>query len=137
MPGRGERGFSLLEAVAALVILGLTGVAALAALGAELRTADRVNRSLPAVALTRDRLTAIRLLPPEAMERLPDSLSQGTFAPPFEEYRWEAASRAVPEEEGLFDISVTVSWDDGFYPLQTRLYRPARQLRFIRRGGPP
>ncbi len=137
MPGRGERGFSLLEAVVALVILGLTGVAALAALAAELRTADRVNRSLPAVALARDRLTAIRLLPPEAMGRLPDSLSQGAFAPPFEDYRWKAKSRAVPEEEGLFDVSVTVSWNDGFYPLRTRLYRPARQRTFARPGEPP
>lgn len=133
MSRRADGGFSLLEAVAALAILGVAGVAAVAALGAELRTTEQVSRALPAVALARDRLAAIRLAPPEDLDRLPDSLAHGSFPPPFEDYRWEASARSLSDEDELFSVRVRVIWEAGDYPLETRLYRPRREVRATRR----
>ena len=48
---RARSGFSLLEAVVALAIVGVTAVGALAAVGAELRAADDARTTLEADAL--------------------------------------------------------------------------------------
>ncbi|HEX6941001.1 MAG TPA: hypothetical protein VF158_16400, partial [Longimicrobiales bacterium] len=113
-----------LEAVVALAIVSITAVAALAALAAELRTADRVQRMLPAAALADDRLAVLKLLPPESLARLPDSVARGRFAPPFDAYRWTARARDIPGTPGLYDLTVVVAWDDGEYTLRSRVYRP-------------
>jgi prepilin-type N-terminal cleavage/methylation domain-containing protein len=135
MCGRGRDGFTLLEAVVALVVLGMAGAAALSALASELRTAARVNEALPAVALARDRVSAIRLLSAEAVAHLPDSLGRGVFEPPFDTYRWEASARVVRDRPDLFDVNVTVEWDTGRYSIWTRLYRPMSLLRALASPG--
>lgn len=120
-------GFTLLEAIVALAIVSITAIAALAALAAELRTADRVQRALPAAALADDRLAVLKLLPPKSLARLPDSIAGGRFEPPFDAYRWTASSREVPGTPGGYDVVVVVEWEDGEYTLQSRLYRPVRE----------
>ena len=137
MRGRTERGFSLLEAVAALAILGLAGIAALGTLGGELRGADQLSRATPAAALARDRLAAIRLLPPEEMRLLPDSLRRGTFPAPFAGYRWEAEARPVSGEADLYEVTVTVVSEEVLYPLRTRLYRPVGSVGIPASGALP
>jgi type II secretory pathway pseudopilin PulG len=72
-PGRGGAGFVLLEAVVALVILSLFGLALLSAVSAQVRTADKANTLLVARFLADDRLTALQLLDHEGLARLPDS----------------------------------------------------------------
>src|SRR6059036_69164 len=54
-PVRSE-GFTLLEVVVALAIVGIAGVAALEAFGAEVRGADKTQQALPAAALAEERL---------------------------------------------------------------------------------
>lgn len=125
-----RRGFTLLEALVAVLIVGLAGVAALETVGAELRTASRARHTLHAAALAEYRLETLRVLPPGELRSLPDSLADGAFAPPLEGYRWAASAREVPGEPGLYDARVTVRWSGGSFPLETRLYRPetARQV---------
>jgi prepilin-type N-terminal cleavage/methylation domain-containing protein len=119
-----KNGFSLLETVVALTIVGLTSVAALAAFGTELRASGQTSRALDAVALAESRLAALRMLPRQELEPLPDSIRGGRFPEPFEAYQWEASSHHVREEEDLFQVGVVVRWDGGSYSLATRLYRP-------------
>jgi type II secretory pathway pseudopilin PulG len=120
-------GFTLLEAVVALTVVGLVGIAALGTVGAEFRTADAVQRHLVAAALAEERLAAVRLLDDRDLAGLPDSLARGTFAAPFAEYAWEAGTRVAPEDRALVDATVRVSWPRGAYALETRLYRPPRR----------
>lgn len=120
----GREGFTLLEAVVALVIVGLTATAVLTAVGAELRGAARAQRGLEAAALAEYRLGTLQLREPAALYPLADSLARGRFAPPFEEYRWSATVRPVRGELALFDLAIRVEWEGGTYPLHTRLYRP-------------
>lgn len=119
-----RRGFTLLEAVVAMAILSVTGVAALSAVAAELRTTTRAGAALEASALARDRLARLEILRGRDLAVLPDSLRAGTFAPPFERYRWSAAAREVPGLDGLYDVEVEVAWATGGRALATRVYRP-------------
>src|SRR5690242_14853572 len=125
VPPRADAGFSLLEALVALTIVGTASVAALAAFGAELRADERTGRALVARALADDRLARLRLASPRELDPLADSLRAGRFAEPFGAYRWEAAGRAVRGREGLYELSVGVRWDGGDYTETTRLYRPS------------
>jgi len=119
-----DRGVTLLEAVVALTIVGLAGVAALATVGTELRGAERGRRAIEAAALAEEQLSRVTLLPAGAFEPLPDSLRQGQFPGGLEAYRWEASARAVPDEPSTYEVTLTITWDDRGYTVSTRLYRP-------------
>jgi type II secretory pathway pseudopilin PulG len=119
-----QGGFTILEAVVALAIVGLAGVSALEAVGGELRAADRAAEAYAASALAQDRLAAVGLLAPRDFARLPDSLRRGTFAPPFDAYRWTATAQPVSGERELYEVTVSIAGGRTTYALTTRMYRP-------------
>jgi general secretion pathway protein I len=119
----GRRGFTLLETVVALAIVGLAVVAALEAFGAELRTSARAHRALESEALAGERLARLRLLAAEELASLSDSMARGRFPTPFADYQWAADAAPVLGEPELYEVSVRVTWDDGHYGLRTRLHR--------------
>ena len=123
MSMRARPGFSLLEAVVALAIVGVTAVAALASVAAELRAADAARTTREAEALAVHRMSTLELLTAEQLQRIPDSLARGAFDPPFERYRWTASSDPVLGEEGLTEIKVDIEWKTGSLPLRTLLFR--------------
>jgi prepilin-type N-terminal cleavage/methylation domain-containing protein len=131
MRRRDRRGFTILEAVIALAIVGLAGVAALEALGGELRAAERAGAVSTAAALAQDRLAAIAMVPAPDLGRLPDSLARGAFTEPLTDYRWRASVRPVLGERDLYDATVAVTGRGSEYSVTTRLYRP-RPLGAIR-----
>ena len=120
---RARSGLTLLEAVVALAIVGVTAVSALGAVAAEARAADDARTVLEAEALAVQQLALIETLTGEDLQRLPDSLARGSFDEPFERFRYTAASTPVLGEEGLTRVSVAVEWEGGSFPLQTMLYR--------------
>jgi len=121
---RDNRGFTILEAVIALAIVGLAGVSALEAMGGEIRAANHATDAYTLSALAQDRLAIVALVAPRTLASLPDSLARGTFQRPFEAYRWTSTSHPVWGERDLYDISVTVIGDGREYAVRTRLYRP-------------
>lgn len=124
MPRLDRRGFTLLEAVVALAILGLAGVATLEALGGEVRGADRARTASTAAALAQDRLATLSLLPRADLDPVPDSLARGEFQQPFRAYRWTASVQPVFGESDLYEARVEVASDAARYVLSTRIYRP-------------
>lgn len=122
---RVRRGFTILEAVVALAIVGIIAVAALATVGGELRAAARSERALEASALLQDRLAASRLAIRRAPLGLPDSIRAGSFASPFASYHWESRLTADRTgDERIADLAVTVRWTDGERSTTTRVYLP-------------
>jgi prepilin-type N-terminal cleavage/methylation domain-containing protein len=120
-------GFSLLEAVVALAVLGAVSVSALAAFGAQLRTSERAATALTGDALAEDQLARVRLLDREDLAHLPDSIATGRFDAPWERFSWRVTTRAVVDRPDVFEVTAAVQWESGNYDLSTRLYRPRRQ----------
>lgn len=112
-------GFALLEALVALLVISATSAAALELFAAHVRAAAHAPGLVVATALAQERLTITRLLHLERGQRLPDSLAQGMFAPPFQSYRWRT-ELTYPVEPALQDIRVRVEWPGGSYALETR-----------------
>src|SRR5256885_16358723 len=74
-------GFTLLEVVVALAIVGIAGIAALEAFGAEVRGTDQIQQVLPAVALAQERLRRLGLPGPPPLGRPPDPPTRRPFSP--------------------------------------------------------
>ena len=129
-----RRGFVLLEALVALVVVGVVSAAALELLAAQARAAARAPALVVATALARERVTTIRLLHLERGRRLPDSLAQGTFATPFTAYRWRSEV-GYSRDAALQDIHVRVDWAGGSYAVDTRENVPASSA--TTRGASP
>lgn len=132
MPGAGWRvpirvrsraGLSLLEAVVAVAIVGMTSVGALAAAGGDMRVAARSRRAIVVEALATSRLDFMGLLNDRELQSLPDSVQTGTFPAPLEEYTWKTTSAPVSEQAGVYDVRVTIGWPTGSYVVRTYAYR--------------
>ena len=120
---RARRGITLLEAVVAVAIVGMTSVAALESVGGELRTAERARRAIEVEALATSRLEFMDLLTDRELLSLPDSVEKGQFAAPLDDYAWTTTSTPLSEQPGVYDVRVTVRWPSGSYTLRTYLYR--------------
>lgn len=116
-------GFSLMEAVAAIAIVGMTSVGALEAVGSDMRTAERSKRAIEAEALATSRLEFLDLMTDRELQSLPDSVASGHFLPSLDEYEWKTTSVPVAEQAGVYDVRVTVAWPNGSYTLRSYQYR--------------
>jgi type II secretory pathway pseudopilin PulG len=118
-----RRGVSLLEAVVAIAIVGMTAVSALEAAGGDMRAAERSRRAIEAEALATSRLDFIDLLNDRELQALPDSVEKGKFDPPLDEYSWKTTSTPLADQAGVYTIHVTVDWPSGSYTLRSYAYR--------------
>ncbi len=117
-------GFTLLEAVVSLVIIGIVAVGALEAFAAESRAARQARLATPAVAAAAEQLARLELLDAPLLTALPDSLRAGRLDSGAQRYEWRATVERVPQEPDLYALSVEVRWDAGAYALTTHAYRP-------------
>ena len=125
-----RRGVTLLEAVAAIAIVGMTSVAALEAAGGEMRTAERARRAIEVAELATSRLEFMDLLTDTELQSLPDSVAKGKFPVPFDQYTWTTTSSPISDPNGLYDIHINVNWSSGSYLLRTyRFIAPRLAIR--------
>jgi type II secretory pathway pseudopilin PulG len=120
---RPRRGITLFEAVAAMTIVGMTSIAALAAVGSEFRTAERAQRALSAEALATSRLDALELLSDRELQALPDSVAEGVFPEPLQEYSWKTETEPVSDQAGVYAVRILVEWKGGAYDIDSYVYR--------------
>jgi type II secretory pathway pseudopilin PulG len=128
MRSRARTGITLFESIAALTIVGLVSISALEAVGAEMRTAERARRALEVEALATQRLDALELLNDQELQVIPDSVASGTFDAPMDEYSWTVESSPVSDQPGVYDVSLNITWENGSYPIRTKMYRRPRLL---------
>ena len=128
MRSRARLGITLFESVAALTIVGLVAISAMEAVGAEMRTAERARRALEVEALATQRLDALELLTDQELQAIPDSVAAGQFDAPLDAYTWTVESAPVAEQPGVYDVALTINWENGSYPIRTKMYRRPRLL---------
>ena len=119
---RMRRGFTMLEAIVALAIVGLVCVGVLGAYGGAIRADVLAADRLPLAALAAERIAAVDL-DAGSLQRLPDSLARGAFAAPYASATWETETRRVEQTDGLYDVIVRVHDGTDVYTLRTRRYR--------------
>lgn len=122
--GRAPRaGISLLEAVVAVAIVGMTAISALESVGGGMRTAEHAKRAMEAEALASSRLEFFDLMTDRELQSLPDSVASGKFPEPLDEYEWKATSAPLAEQAGVYDVRVIVTGPAGSYTLKSYQYR--------------
>ncbi|HEY0151362.1 MAG TPA: prepilin-type N-terminal cleavage/methylation domain-containing protein [Longimicrobium sp.] len=120
---RGNRGFTLVEAAIALLLLGVALVPLLQSVTAGVRSEGDLAATLNAVPLAESRMEELSLLPPDSLSFYFNT-RRGTFAPPFARYRWSTLLRPVSGSPALVQAAVRVEWDGGGYSLETYFHRP-------------
>jgi len=120
---RARRGISLFEAIAALAIVAVTSVSALAAVGAEMRTAEKARRAIEIDALMTERVDYLSIMTDRELQSLPDTVANGRFEVPFEEYAWTTASSSSPLYPGLYDVEIALEWPGGSHRVTSAVYR--------------
>jgi len=128
-------GFVLLEAVVALAIIGLFAIALLETTSTQLRTASKANSLLVARSLADDRLAALRLLDYDDLDDVPDSLLEGTFPPPFEDFTWTTQVEQIDDEYDLFGAEVVVQGRGESFPIRTLIHAPGPNVAVSGTGG--
>ena len=121
-PKRRRLGFTMLEAIVALAIVGMVCVGILGAYGGALRADVIAADRLPLSSLAIERLAVVDL-DAAALERLPDSLARGAFERPYATATWAIDTRRVPQHDGLYDVIVRVHDGADVFTLRTRRYR--------------
>lgn len=125
----GRHGFTLIEAVIALTIIGVAAAGALASFGAQLRGARAARESAELVALAQD-VRARVALTNESPASLPDSLRRGRFEEPFATHRWEVRIEPAPGPLPLDRLTIRVLGPGGSFAVQSLASRapaPARR----------
>lgn len=117
-------GFTLIEVLVALAVVGLVATAVLAQAGAAIHAQADASESMIAATLAEQKLEALRALASSDLERLPDTLRSGRFAPPLEAYGWAARAERSRHEPALLDVEVEIEWQGGRLPVRARWYRP-------------
>lgn len=120
---RPRRGISLLEAVVAVAIVGITSVSALESVGAGMRAAEKARRATEAEALATSRMDLLEMLTDRELQALPDSVQKGTFPGRLEEYTWTTTSEPVSDQAGVYFVRVKVEWPTGSYAIRSYQYR--------------
>lgn len=120
---RARRGISLFEAIAALAIVAVTSVSALAAVGAEMRTAEKARRAIEVEALITERVDYLSIMTDRELQSLPDTVANGRFEVPFEEYAWSTSSSPSTLYPGLYDIEIALEWPGGSHQVTSAVYR--------------
>lgn len=120
-----QEGFSLLEAVVALAVVGAAVVGATEAASRTLRTQAEASRHAEAAALADAALDEATLMNRDSLERRagPD---RETVRLQDDTYLVVTRSRPVGDDGRLWRLETRVTWTDGTLRLATTVYRPDR-----------
>lgn len=112
------RGFTLLEVLVAMLIVGLVSISTLAAVGAATRASEHATLAVVASELAEERLTSLLTLPYTALADSADGVERNITGMPG--WRWSAL--VAPEADGLVTLGVHVAGESG--EAHRRVLRP-------------
>lgn len=120
---RSRGGFTLPEAMLALLVVGLALTPLLASVTDGMRAQGELRAVHEAVSLAEARMAELEALPSDSIAGYLEP-REGWFPAPFGAYRWRALLRGEPESPALLRGAVLVEWRGGSYSLETVFHRP-------------
>lgn len=118
-----RRGFTLVEALAALTVTGAVLVTALAAVGADVRAGRAVVEAQEAAAAMETALERAALRSRAGLLR--GAATWRSLPPPLDDRRWRYRARPLPSSPGVIQVVVEVrDREGGTETVATRLFRP-------------
>jgi len=120
----GTRGFTLLEVMIALLIVGGVGLGMVAAVAADARSVLKAAAELEALAIAEEVIAQISTMTVEERATALNGTTN-TLPSPWDHYSWRAQGAAVGGEPGLVDVAVVVTGPESEMVLKTRRYEPA------------
>lgn len=113
-----EAGFTLIEAVVALLILGTAVVGIVQAMGATLHARHATERAREGLAVAEWRMNVLALSSTDSLRHylLP---RDGSAQVGERRYGWRAVARQNAQRPALWSIGVTVTWDGGRVTLES------------------
>jgi general secretion pathway protein I len=106
---RGNSGFTLLEVMIALVIVGTALIACLTLTNRCVHSQEQVQRITAATMLAQHKMSEL-----EAAARrgeLDSITTEGTWTPPYSQYSWDVTFNSTAIE-GVQQVSVAIIWGD-------------------------
>lgn len=123
-PVADRRGFTLLECLVAMVIVGLGAAAALDATGSGLRSSAAAREALWRNALLQDRVARTQLQEGARLLHLPDSIRAGKESPEWHGLSWRTDVSQDRHDPELVVIMVEVRGPAGISRAATMTLRP-------------
>jgi general secretion pathway protein I len=106
---KSSRGFTLLEVMIALAIVSVALVSLLALANRSIGVQSRLERLTQATLLAQRKMGEVEAA--GKTDAVAAQATQGSFEPPFEEYRWRLAFEETPLA-AVRRVTVTVAWGD-------------------------
>lgn len=107
--GAEVRGFTLLEVMIALAIIAIALVTLLGLGNRSIGVNARLQRLTQATLLAQEKMTELEVSAEDGRSELQEE--QGTFAAPFEGYRWRTSFAETPLAQ-VSMVTVTVAWGE-------------------------
>jgi prepilin-type N-terminal cleavage/methylation domain-containing protein len=117
-----EGGFTLIEAMVAVTVLGLVLVSALAAAAADLRASRRSSVGMELAQLGEEVVSQIDTYSAGEFQRLLAGRAE-RFPSPMDHYRWEARVITGIDDPSIFEIHVRVEGMEASFTIHTQRFR--------------
>jgi prepilin-type N-terminal cleavage/methylation domain-containing protein len=117
---RDRAGFTLIEAMVALVLAGAVLAAAFGVAAADARASRRAAELHSAATLADDLLARVAVAPPGQLARWSRGES-GWFDAPMDRFAWRITTSSIPNEDALVGVRAEVLWNGGSFTVHTRV----------------
>lgn len=118
-----RRGFSLFETLVALTVVALVASSAMKVIASGMSAAEQSQRAIEAQSLMSSRLEAVGLMTDDELRSVPDSMAQGVFDYPLNQYAWTMQVYPDDRYEGLYQIQLNIVGEDNLFTATTYAYR--------------